>query len=107
MPHPNVARTLAILAFIPALLLAPTPARAQKSASTSPAPAMPLDALFAGDKLWETTPDQLEAAVKPLRTQWLNAAKDSARYFGSYAIWNGAIPVKEAVVEFQNGIVHR
>ena len=107
MPHPNVARTLAILAFIPALLLAPTPARAQKSASTSPAPAMPLDALIAGDKPWETTPDQLEAAVKPLRTQWLSAAKDSARYFGNFAIWNGAIPVKEAVVEFQNGKLFR
>ncbi len=95
------------LAFITTLLVAPALVCAQKSAGTSPAPAMALDALIAGDKPWEMTPDSLEAAVKPLRTQWLSAAKDSARYFGNYAIWNGAIPVKEAVVEFQKGRLFR
>ncbi len=107
MRHSIPTRTLAFLAFIPAVLLAPPLVRAQKSASASAAPAMSLDSLIAGDKPWETTPDQLEAAVKPVRTQWLSSTKDSARYFGNYAIWNGAIPVKEAVVEFQNGKLFR
>lgn len=106
MRHSFPIRTLLVLAFVPAFLLAPE-AHAQKSASASSAPAMPLDALFAADQPWETTPDQLEAAVKPLRTQWLSAAKDSARFFGNYTIWNGAIPVKEAVVEFQSGKLFR
>jgi hypothetical protein len=53
------------------------------------------------------TPDQLEAAMKPARTQWLSAQKDQARFFGNYALWGGAIPVKEAVVEFQNGKLFR
>jgi len=107
MRLPIPARTIALLAFFPTLLLAPPLARAQKSASASSVPAMPLDALFAADKPWEVTPEQLEAALKPLHTQWLSAAKDSARYFGNYTIWNGAIPVKEAVVEFQKGKLFR
>ncbi len=99
--------TIPALAIIAACLFAPQPVRAQKSISTSPAPAVALDALIAGDKPWELTPDQLEAAMKPAQTQWLSVQKDSARYFGNYAIWNGAIPVKEAVVEFQNGKLFR
>lgn len=66
-----------------------------------------LDALIAGDKPWEASPDQIEAAMKPQRTQWLTAAKDSARFFGNYGLWDGAIPVKEAVVEFQSGKLFR
>ena len=107
MRHSFSTSTLAILAFVTAPLFAPPLVHAQKSASTSPAAAMPLDALIAGDKPWEMTPDQLEDAMKPAKTQWLSAQKDSARYFGNYAIWNGAIPVKEAVVEFQNGKLFR
>ena len=99
--------TLPIIAFMAMLLVAPPLLRAQKSASTSPAPAVMLDALIAGDNPWEMTPDQLEAAMKPARTQWLSAQKEQARFFGNYAIWNGAIPVKEAVAEFQNGKLFR
>ncbi|MEO6785789.1 MAG: C39 family peptidase [Chthoniobacteraceae bacterium] len=98
-----------IFAAVCALLPLTQPLHAQKSASTSTTTSAPssLDALLASANPWEMTPDQLEAAMKPLRTQWLSAAKDSARYFGNYAIWNGAIPVKEAVVEFQNGKLFR
>ena len=103
----TTVKKIRTLAFLTALLLAPPLLRAQKSADTSTAPVVMLDALIAGTSPWETTPDQLEAAMKPTRTQWLSAAKDSARYFGNYAIWNGAIPVKEAVVEFQNGKLFR
>jgi hypothetical protein len=102
----NILRTLAIAA---ALFVAPTLLHAQKSAGTSASASSPiaLDALLASANPWEMTQDQLEAAMKPLRTQWLTATKDSARFFGNYTIWNGAIPVKEAVAEFQNGKLFR
>ena len=103
----NPVNTLRTLAFLATLLLAPPLLHAQKSATTSTVPPVMLDALIAADKPWETTPDQLEAAMKPQRTQWLSAQKDQARFFGNYAIWNGAIPVKEAVIEFQGGKLFR
>jgi hypothetical protein len=103
----NSLRTLAVFA---ALLLAPPLLHAQKSASVSGAsasPAVMLDPLLAAANPWETTQDQLEATMKPARTQWLSAQKEQARYFGNYALWDGAIPVKEAVAEFQNGKLFR
>jgi hypothetical protein len=103
----NLTGPLRTFTFLAALLLAPPLLLAQKSASAPTAPAVMLDALIADGNPWEMTPDQLEAAMKPARTQWLSAAKDQARFFGNYALWGGAIPVKEAVVEFQNGKLFR
>ena len=103
----NPASTLHALTFIAAILVAPPLLHAQKSAATSGSAPVMLDALISGDTPWEMTPDQLETAMKPARTQWLSVQKEQARFFGSYAIWNGAIPVKEAVVEFQNGKLFR
>ena len=100
-------KILRTLAFLTTLLLAPPLLRAQKSANSSTAQAVMLDALIAGEKPWEATPDQLEGAMKPQRTQWLSAQKDQARFFGNYGLWDGAIPVKEAVVEFQGGKLFR
>ena len=101
------ASTFPALAFIAAILVAPASLHAQKSASTSESETVMLDAIIAGDNPWETTPDQLETAMKPARTQWLSAQKEQARFFGNYAMWGGAIPVKEAVAEFQNGKLFR
>ena len=101
------AITLPALAFIAPFLVAPASLHAQKSTTTSETAPVMLDALIAGDSPWEMTPDQLETAMKPARTQWLSAQKEQARFFGNYAMWGGAIPVKEAVAEFQNGKLFR
>ena len=103
----NPVNTLRTLALFTALLVATPLLRAQKSASTPTAPAVMLDALIAGDKPWETTAEQFETTFKADRPQWLTAQKDQARFFGNYGLWGGAIPVKEAVVEFQNGKLFR
>ena len=69
--------------------------------------AKPLDELAAGGPLWEMSQDAFEAKYKPLGLQWLSQAKDEARFFGNYNLWNGEIPVTETLVEFQNGKVFR
>jgi len=97
-------RTLALLAT---LFLAVPPLHAQKSGPTSAAPAVMLDGLIAGDNPWETTAEQFETNFKGNRPQWLSAQKDQARFFGNYGLWAGAIPVKEAVIEFQRGKLFR
>ena len=101
-PLPALAFT-----FVAAILFAPALLLAQKRTSTSEAAPVMLDALIAGDNPWETTPEQFETTFKESRPQWLSAQKDQARFFGNYAVWGGAIPVKEAVVEFQNGKLFR
>ena len=103
----NPVKTLPTLALIATILVAPPLLHAQKSATTATSAPVMLDALISGDTPWEMTPDQLETAMKPARTQWLSDQKEQARFFGNYAIWNGVIPVKEAVVEFQNGKLFR
>ena len=103
----NPVKMLPTLALIATLLIAPPLLHAQKSATTAASAPVMLDALISGDTPWEMTPDQLETAMKPARTQWLSDQKEQARFFGNYAIWNGVIPVKEAVVEFQNGKLFR
>ena len=101
------ASTFPALAFIACIVIAPVSLHAQKSASTSESAPVMLDALVAGDNPWETTADQFETTFKASRPQWLTAQKDQARFFGNYALWSGTIPVKEAVVEFQNGKLFR
>jgi hypothetical protein len=99
--------TLRTLGIVAALVVAAPLLHAQKSAAKSTAPPVMLDALVAGDKPWEASPDEIEAAMKPQRTQWLSAQKDQARFFGNYGLWDGAIPVKEAVIEFQGAKLFR
>ena len=103
----NPWNTLRTFAFLSTLLVAPPLLHAQKSASTSTAPAVMLDALIAGDQPWEMTAEQFETAFKANRPQWLTAQKDQARLFGNYGLWGGTVPVKEAVVEFQKGKLFR
>ena len=99
--------SLRTLAFLTALLITPPLLRAQKSASTATAPPVMLDAIIAGDNPWEITAEQFETTFKSSRPQWLSAQKDQARLFGNYGLWAGAIPVKEAVIEFQSGKLFR
>ncbi len=100
-------KTLRTLAILAALLVAPPLLRAQTSGSASTAPGVMLDALITGENPWEVTPEQFETTFKTSRPQWLTAQKDQARLFGNYGLWAGAIPVKEAVVEFQGGKLAR
>ena len=95
--------TLRTLVIAATLVVAAPLLHAQKSAAKSTEPAVMLDALITGDKPWEASPDQIEAAMMPQPTQWLSTTKDSARFFGNFGLWDGAIPVKEAVIEFQGG----
>lgn len=67
-----------------------------------------LDALVAGDKLWETTPDQFEQQFKDKGLQWLSKEQDQARFFGGgLSLFNGEIKVLEALAEFQGGKLAR
>ena len=103
----NPAKKIRTLALLATILLASPLLHAQKSGTTSTAPAVMLDALIAGDKPWEVTAEQFETTFKASRPQWLSAQKDQARLFGNYGLWSSAIPVKEAVVEFQTGKLSR
>jgi hypothetical protein len=100
----NTLRTVVRFATILLAVLLP---HGQAIGATSTAPAVMLDALITGDNPWETTADQFETTFKPSRPQWLSDRKDQARLFGNYGLWAGAIPVKEAVVEFQTGKLFR
>ena len=88
------------------LFLAALPVLAQ-TATVSEKPAIMLDALLEGPNPWETTAEQFETGLRSARPQWLTTQKDQARFFGEYGLWGGAIPVKEAVVEFQAGKLFR
>jgi hypothetical protein len=70
-------------------------------------PALPLDELIVGDQLWETTTDGFEQKFSKLGLQWLSATKEQARFFGSYALWNGEIKVPEAIADFAQGKLAR
>ena len=102
----SVTRLLAVAIFAMNVLAVPL-LHAQKTAAAPTDPPVMLDALIAGDSPWETTAEQFETTFKASRPQWLSASKDQARLFGNYGLWGGAIPVKEAVVEFQNGKLFR
>ena len=66
-----------------------------------------LDDLIGGEALWDMTPETFEAKFKDRRFQWLSQAKDQARFFGNYGLWDGQVRVAEAIVEFQNGKFNR
>ena len=102
----NPVNSLLPIAGFAILLFATPPLRAQTGGKSAAPPVM-LDALISGDSPWETTAEQFEATFKASRPQWLSDRKDQARLFGNYGLWAGVIPVKEAVVEFQNGKLFR
>ena len=97
----NPAKAIRTLSLLATLFLVTPLLHAQKTSTASPAPAVMLDALIAGDNPWEMSAEQFETTFKTSRPQWLSAQKDQARLFGNYGLWAGVIPVKEAVVEFQ------
>ena len=99
----NPVNTLRTLVSLSTLLLATPLLHAQKTGTASTTPAVMLDATIAGDNPWETTAEQFETTFKTSRPQWLSPQKEEARFFGNYGLWAGAIPVKEARIEFQNG----
>lgn len=81
---------------------------AQSSTDTTEAADRPLDALLAGETVWQMSSDQFEQTMSPARFQWLSEAKDQARFFGKgLSIWNGEVPLTEAIVEFHQGKVAR
>ena len=102
----SVTKFLAVAHF--ALFAVVTPqSHGQAAKTASSAPPVMLDALITGDGPWEMTAEQFETTFKASRPQWLSDRKDQARLFGNYGLWDGVIPVKEAVVEFQTGKLFR
>ncbi len=99
--------TLSALALVATIAISQAPLHAQKSTAASESAPVMLDALIAGDNPWESTAEQFETTFKASRPQWLTAQKDQARFFGNYGLWGAAIPVKEAVIEFQSGKLFR
>jgi len=87
------------LLFLPALLIL-APAIAQQPNSET-APARPLDALLAGDAVWQMTADQFQEQFKAARFDWLSEKRDQARFFGpGLSLWEGGIKLNEAIIEF-------
>lgn len=85
-----------LLSFATAL-----PAIAQKSGS--PQEPRPLDKLVSGEMGWSMTTADFEKEFARARFQWLSEAKDSARFFGDgLTIYNGEMPLTEAVVDFKD-----
>ncbi len=84
----------------------PPHAHAQ-SRSGKEAQITPLDDLITGDKLWDTSTEEFEQKFKRSGLQWLSQAKDQARFFGSYGLWNGEVKIAEAIAEFQNAKLYR
>jgi hypothetical protein len=69
--------------------------------STREAAGRPLDPLVTGGATWDWGVDQFEQQFRPLGFEWLSQAKDRARFFGpGFSLWQGSVPVKEAIVEF-------
>lgn len=81
------------------------PVHAQSSAGA--AEARMLTEMVSGDQLWETSTTQFEQKFGRSGLQWLSDAKEQARFFGSYAVWNNALKVSEAIVDFQSGKLAR
>lgn len=63
----------------------------------------PLDEIFSGDLLWETTAEQFDQKHSKLNIQWLSQTKDQARFFGRYLLWSNDLMVPETIAEFQGG----
>ena len=82
-------------------------AQGSSTAAAREARVIPLDDLISGDKLWATTTEEFEQKFKQSKFQWLSQAKDQARFFGNYGLWNGEVKVAEAIVEFQNAKLFR
>ena len=78
-----------------------------------------LDSLFATPAVWMLTPEKLEAFFadsgfkEPPYFKWLSSAKESARFARhpftnvsvDLSLFDGKVPVDEAVIEFKNGKV--
>lgn len=100
---PLIMKTLAVLLSLLLVPLLPAQNTKKTRAATTD---RPLDALVAGDQLWEMTPAQLEETFKGV--QWLSEAKDQARFFGpGLNVWGHELVVLEAIAEFQNGKLAR
>ena len=63
--------------------------------------------MVSGPTLWDTTTEQFESKFDRLGLQWLSAAKDQARFFGSYAVFTNEVPTPEVIAEFATGKLAR
>jgi len=110
----RLPRSLILLGL---LVLWTIPLAAQ--APSAPKLAADLDLLLNFPQMWKTSADvfetqyrpRLERQIKPPQFEWLNVAKDRARFSRqmftdvetSLTMFGGSIKVEEAVVEFVNG----
>jgi len=93
--------------LIAALCALALPLSAQTSSLPS-APARPLDALVAGNDVWDMTPEVFEQTFSSARFDWLSDKKEGARFFGpGLSLWNNEVKVAEAIIEFTSGKVAR
>lgn len=75
--------------------------------SDSAAAPLALDEMISGDLMWETSADQFDQKHSKLNIQWLSQARDQARFFGRYSLWNNGLTVPETIAEFQGGKLAR
>ena len=103
-PHPMKAPLIPLLALGTLLALTDSGLAQNKTRVTKTDGPRNLDALIAGDDLWDTTPEKFEEKFKGLGLQWLDAGKTRARFFGKgYQLFEGDVPVLEATADFKDG----
>lgn len=109
-PHVSLPMKLSHLFLFLLVPLAVSPSTLQSqtpSEATAKKGPVFLTTMVSGDQIWQATTEQFAKSFSRLGLQWLSPAKDQARFFGDYAVWDPTLKVSEAIVEFQEGKMAR